>query len=75
MRLTFDGVSLFKNQIRKNILEIDEKKANQWMKGEDLMINTEKGYKVLRYRGEFIGCGKSTGEKITNFVPKERRVK
>jgi len=74
-RLTIDGVSLFKNQITKNIITLNDSQAKSWLKGEDLLVKKERGYKVLKYKDEFIGCGKSTGEKITNFVPKERRIK
>jgi NOL1/NOP2/fmu family ribosome biogenesis protein len=74
-RLTFDGVSLFKGQISKNILEIDDNQAKEWLKGNDLVVNLDRGFFVIRYKDEFIGCGKSTGEKITNFVPKERRIR
>ena len=75
IRLTFDGVSLFRNQITKNILEINDKQAKEWLKGNDLLMEEQRGFKILKNKGEFIGCGKSTGEKITNFVPKERRIK
>ena len=75
IRLTFDALSIFKNKITKNILELDDKNTEEWLKGNDLLIKAEKGFKVLRNNNEFIGCGKSTGEKITNFVPKERRIR
>ena len=75
IRLTIDGVQLLKNQITKNILELDDTQANQWLKGNDLDINTERGWKILKHKNEFLGCGKSTGERITNFMPKERRIK
>jgi NOL1/NOP2/fmu family ribosome biogenesis protein len=75
IRLTLDGVQILKPQITKNILEINDKQAKEWLKGNDLIIETEKGFKILKNNNEFIGCGKSTGEKITNFVPKERRIK
>ena len=75
IRLTFDGIQLFKDQITKNILNLDDKEAKQWLSGQDLDIQTDNAFKVLKYNDEFIGCGKSTGERITNFVPKERRIK
>lgn len=75
LRLTFDALSIFKNQITKNILEIDDKHTEEWLRGNDLQIKTDRGFKILKNNNEFIGCGKSTGEKITNFVPKERRIK
>lgn len=75
IRLTLDGLQLIKNQITKNILEISDEQADNWMRGNDLEIRSDKNYKVLKNNHEFLGCGKSTGDKITNFVPKERRVK
>ena len=38
-------------------------------------LGTESAFKILKNNNEFIGCGKSTGDRITNFVPKERRIK
>ena len=75
LRLTIDGVQLLKSQITKNIIELNDKEANQWLSGNDLDINTERGWKILKHKDEFLGCGKSTGERITNFMPKERRIK
>jgi NOL1/NOP2/fmu family ribosome biogenesis protein len=75
IRLTIDGLQLLKDQITKNIYELDDNEADNWLKGNDLDIKTDYGWKVLKNNGEFIGCGKSTGEKISNFMPKERRIK
>jgi len=75
IRLTFDGIQLFKEKINKNIIELNDKQAEKWLKGQDLLIKSDNNFKILKYKNEFIGCGKSTGERITNFVPKERRLK
>ena len=75
IRLTLDGIQLFKNQITKTILNLDDKQADNWLKGNDLDIQSDKAFKILQHNNEFIGCGKSTGERITNSMPKERRVK
>lgn len=75
LRLTLDGIQLFKNQITKNILPLTNQQSDKWFKGNDLDIQTSRGFVVLANNREFIGCGKSTGDRITNFVPKERRVK
>ena len=74
IRLSFDVVSLFKNQIDKNIIDVDEKQAKEWLSGEDLIIESDKGFKIIRNNEDLVGCGKSTGEKIINYVPKERRI-
>lgn len=75
LRLSMDSLSLFKEQINKNILELKDKEAEEWFKGQDLLIETDRNFKILTNNGDLIGCGKSTGERITNFVPKERRIK
>lgn len=75
LRLTIDGVQLLKNQITKNIVELNDKQANEWLIGNDLDLQTEYGWKILKHNNELLGCGKSTGERITNFMPKERRIK
>jgi NOL1/NOP2/fmu family ribosome biogenesis protein len=75
IRLTIDGIQLIKDQITKNIMEINDNQAEDWFKGNDLDIKAESAFKILKNNDEFIGCGKSTGDRITNFVPKERRIK
>jgi len=75
IRLTIDGVQLLKSQITKNILELNDKDADHWLSGNDLDIKSDRGWKILKDKDEFLGCGKSTGERITNFMPKERRIK
>ena len=75
IRLTFDGIQLFKDQIIKNIITLNDEQANRWLKGQDLNIKSDNAFKILKHSNEFIGCGKSTNSRITNFVPKERRIK
>jgi len=75
LRLSLDGTQLFKSQITKNVLSIDNKQADRWFRGNDLEIQEESALKILENNKDFIGCGKSTGERITNSIPKERRIK
>ena len=56
-------------------MEINDEQADQWLRGNDLDIKAESAFKILKNNNEFLGCGKSTGDRITNFVPKERRIK
>lgn len=72
-RITLDGLHLLKPT--KRILELTKAQANEWMHGEELNIDSEKGYLALKYNADLIGIGKSNGSKIINFMPKERRVK
>ncbi len=76
IRLSIEGVYLLKNQIIKNIFELNKEQAEQWMKGNELNIKTGKNdFLIMKYKDNFLGCGKASAEKITNFIPKSRRLK
>jgi len=75
IRLSMDGLHLLKEQISKKILEINDEQLQLWLRGSDLPIQAEKGTLAIKYKGDFIGCGKSNGQTIFNYVPKERRLK
>src|SRR3989338_2253031 len=74
-RIAFDALHILKNKINKNIIEIDDNQAQEWMKGFSLSLNTEGNFKVIRYKNDWLGCGKNSDGKIQNNVPKERRLK
>ncbi|MGV8151983.1 MAG: methyltransferase RsmF C-terminal domain-like protein [Candidatus Nanoarchaeia archaeon] len=75
IRFNLDSIYLFKDSINKNIIELDDKQASEWLNGFDLNIKSSIGYVILKNNEYFIGCGKSTGEKIVNSIPKERRIR
>lgn len=84
MRLSVDAIHLLKDQITKNILELNEKQAKEWMQGQDIaLMNEDKeklkneptGFKVIKYKDDFLGCAKLTHDRIVNYLPKNRRDK
>ena len=76
VKLSIDGSQLLKNQITKNIFELDEEQAEKWMMGQELNLKPNvKGFVVMKYKDNFMGCGKASEDKISNFVPKTRRLK
>lgn len=76
LRLSIEGVHILKDQITKNIFELNEQQAEEWMMGQDLEIKTgKKGFLIIKYKEDFLGCGKASELKIGNFVPKSRRLK
>lgn len=76
VKLSIEGSQMLKEQIKKNIFELDEEQAMKWMEGNELNIKTGKrGFLVMKYNDDFLGCGKASEEKIGNFVPKMRRLK
>lgn len=76
IRLSIEGTHIFKDQITKNIFELNEQQADDWMKGREILIKTgKKDFLIIKYKNEFLGTGKASAEKITNFIPKNRRLK
>jgi len=76
LRLSIEGTQLLKDQITKNIFELDDKQAEQWMMGQELNIATgKKGFFIIKFKEDFLGTGKISAEKISNFIPKSRRLK
>lgn len=72
-RISFDSLFLFEDQISKNIIELSDQEMELWMRGKDLEKPMEKGTYVMKYKGLSLGCGKSNGIVIFNYVPKNRR--
>ncbi|MEK6875554.1 MAG: hypothetical protein AABX30_02630 [Nanoarchaeota archaeon] len=97
IRLTIEGAILLKDQIIKNIFEINREQLKEWMRGSEILLDEDdnsimkggesgrvggminqqkpKGFVVMSYKGDFLGCGKASEKKITNFIPKGRRLK
>ena len=76
IRLSIEGVQLLKDQITKNIFEINDEQLELWMKGNELNIKTGKNdFLIMKHNNDFVGCGKASAEKITNFIPKNRRLR
>jgi len=75
-KLSIEGAQILKNQIKKNIFELNKEQTEQWMSGQELNIKTgKKGFIILKYEEDLLGCGNASEEKITNFIPKSRRLK
>jgi NOL1/NOP2/fmu family ribosome biogenesis protein len=76
IRLSIEGSQILKAQIIKNIFELNESQVDQWMHGSELEVSTgKKGFLVMRYKSDFLGTGKASELKISNFIPKNRRLK
>jgi len=76
IRLSIEGAQILQNQITKSIFELSDEQAEEWMKGNELDIQTgEKGFLIMKYKDNFLGCGKASEHKIGNYIPKNRRLK
>ena len=76
IRLSIEGTHILKEQIKDNIFEMNEEQEQEWIKGRELNISTGKRqFLVMKYGEDFLGCGKASADKITNFIPKTRRLR
>ena len=75
LRLSLDATHLLKEQISKNIIEINNVQLGDWLRGKNLDIAKDSGIYVIKYEDDFVGCGISDGKKIINHIPKERRIR
>ena len=76
IRLSIEGSQILKNEISKNVVELNEEEAETWMQGHEVLKkNDVTGPVIIKYQNDFLGTGKASAEKITNFIPKSRRLK
>lgn len=75
IRLSFDAPIILKDQITNNIIEINKEQFDSWIRGENIEISTPRGNVIIKYQDDFLGCGKSNGLKVFNYVPKDRRLR
>jgi NOL1/NOP2/fmu family ribosome biogenesis protein len=75
LRFSIEGSQLIGKQATKNILQIKGEQLESWMHGEDIsQKNEQRGFVIIKHNQDFLGCGKLGAEKISNFVPKPRRL-
>ncbi len=83
-RISLDGLHNIKNQINKNIVELNEEQKEKWLRGDNIELDEEqkeryketKGFVAIKYKEDFIGTAKLTeGNILLSFLPKERRIK
>jgi NOL1/NOP2/fmu family ribosome biogenesis protein len=75
-KLSIEGTQLLKSQITRGIFEVDDEQAEEWMMGRELNIKSGmRGFVAIKHGDDFLGCGKASENKITNFIPKARRLK
>ncbi len=76
IRLSIEGTQILADQITKNIFQLTEKQMLKWMHGNELNLKPkQQGFIVIKYKNDFLGTGKASAEKISNFIPKNRRLK
>ncbi|RLI83600.1 hypothetical protein DRP07_03165 [Archaeoglobales archaeon] len=85
LRLSIEGSFLVGPKAKKNVVEVSRYRAERWMMGENLEMDQKDNleakddkkdgkYVILKSGSYFLGCGRVKGDRIINFVPKNRRI-
>ena len=75
IRLSIEGSQLVGPKANKNIVELNEKQKEEWLRGEDIEKQTNcSGFVIIKHKNDYMGCGKIKEERILNFYPKTRRI-
>jgi NOL1/NOP2/fmu family ribosome biogenesis protein len=75
-RLGIEGSQILGALAKKNVVSIDKEQLAKWFAGEEIESSENaSGYVILKSGSDFVGCGRLIEGKITNFVPKTRRVR
>lgn len=76
IRLSIEGSEILKDQIKKCVVELNKEEMQTWMMGHEVLKESGKtGFVIIKYKDDMLGTGKASAEKITNFIPKSRRLK
>ncbi len=75
VRLSIEGSQIIGPFATKNVVEVDFETAKRWMYGQDIEgVFDATGFVIVKYGDYFIGCGRYKEGKISNHVPKNRRI-
>ena len=83
IRLSLDGMHVWKKQLTKRILVLNEEQEGNWFLGKNIELSDEQaegisnGFVSVKSADgkDFVGMGKIGGETLFGFLPKERRRK
>jgi len=83
-RLSLDALHVLKDQIKGNIIEINNEQEKNWFLGRNVELTIEQkekyknihGFVAVKSEEDFLGTAKISGEGILmSFLPKERWVR
>jgi len=73
-RLSIEGSQLIGPRATKNVVELNEDETRNWFRGEDIIVEHEDAFVIVKHDKDFIGSGKIKKNRLLNFVPKIRRI-
>ena len=75
LRLSIEGSQIVGPLASKNVVDIGDSSASEWIHGENVFNKTgAEGWAIIRHGADFMGCGRVNEKVILNYVPKPRRI-
>ena len=71
--LSVEGSQLL-GKVKKNLIELDEDEAKDYLKGEAIDSEIGDGDYILKSNGDYLGSAKARNGKILNSLPRNRRI-
>ncbi len=76
VRLSIEGSQMIGKKATKNVIELNDKEAEEWLTGQDITKEFKSlGFVILKHKKDILGCGRYKQGVILNYVPKERRLR
>ena len=83
MRLSLDGMHIWKDQLTERVLELTPEQEEVWFKGVNIELTEDQigkipdGFVNVKSGGDLVGMGKigDSGKTLFGFLPKEQRRK
>jgi NOL1/NOP2/fmu family ribosome biogenesis protein len=75
IRLSIEASQIVGPKATKNVVDVNFDTAKRWMYGQDIEKQFDaSGFVIVKYGNYYIGCGRYKDGKVSNHVPKNRRI-
>ena len=77
LRLSVEGAQIVGKVATKNLMELSINQMEMWARGMDVPLEDKsiRGFFILRHDADILGCGYCKEGVISNYVPKNRRLR
>lgn len=74
-RLSIEGAQLLSEKCGCGVISISKQLKHQWLKGQNIEVDTDHKFVILKSEGDTLGCAKVKEKVALNSVPSARTLK
>ncbi len=74
-RLSIEGSQLIGPRCTHDVIDLDMDQKHAWFRGEDIELDNENGFVILKSGDDYLGCAKVKNFHALNSVPSARKLK